>query len=202
MKSSSAKKGTTQEKRLRDEVGRSGVYPVSGPLPESDAPIRGQLEWGQGERGAAGYENHGSSELSFQGGSLLGGLDEEWAELFGKGARQSVDGHEVPLASWTLFCKWFTRHYAGITTTISFTDGHPGFPVAARRLALVRLEAHVLENKVAAISVQLDRKPTDYLLNITGPRRLTYMTNAKGSPKLVRIERAEGAVALSFEGAA
>lgn len=46
-----------------DVVGRTGVYPVShmeGASPE--APVRGQMEWGQGERGAAGYENHGESE--------------------------------------------------------------------------------------------------------------------------------------------
>ena len=48
----------------KDEVGKSGVYPASGPYPEGNAELRGQAGWGQGERGAAGYEDHGSSELS------------------------------------------------------------------------------------------------------------------------------------------
>lgn len=49
----------------RDEVGRSGVYPVSGPPPPSgDAPLHGMASWGQGERGAAGYEDHGDSEIT------------------------------------------------------------------------------------------------------------------------------------------
>lgn len=50
-------------KGRREEVGRSGVYPVSE-IDEApaDAVIRGQMEWGQGERGAAGYEDHGDSE--------------------------------------------------------------------------------------------------------------------------------------------
>jgi putative phosphoribosyl transferase len=56
----------------KDEVGRSGVYPASGPYPPGEAEIRGQASWGQGERGAAGYEDHGSSGLSFSGGQLLG----------------------------------------------------------------------------------------------------------------------------------
>jgi hypothetical protein len=47
----------------RDEVGRTGVYPASGPLPEGDAEYRGQMEWGQGLRGAAGYYDSGPSEL-------------------------------------------------------------------------------------------------------------------------------------------
>ncbi len=51
-------------KGRKDEVGGSGVYPLSGPLPPSNAPLRGQMEWGQGERGNAGYEDHGESELT------------------------------------------------------------------------------------------------------------------------------------------
>ncbi len=51
-------------KGRRDEVGRSGVYPVSGPWPEDpNAKIIGEASWGQGDRGAAGYEDSGGSEL-------------------------------------------------------------------------------------------------------------------------------------------
>ena len=47
-----------------DEVGGSGVYPVSSMEGASgDAEIRGEMSWGQGERGAAGYEDSGGSEL-------------------------------------------------------------------------------------------------------------------------------------------
>lgn len=59
----------------KDEVGKSGVYPASGPYPEGNAELRGQASWGQGERGAAGYEDHGGSELSYAGGQVLGGGD-------------------------------------------------------------------------------------------------------------------------------
>jgi CBS domain-containing protein len=48
----------------RDEVGHSGVSPASGPLPPGEgAVVRSQAEWGQGERGAAGAEDHGDSEM-------------------------------------------------------------------------------------------------------------------------------------------
>lgn len=198
MRSNGARKSVPKGDRLRDEVGRSGVYPASGPLPETDALIRRQMEWGQGERGAEGYEDHGSSELMYQGGELLGGLDEEWAAIFRKNAMQASEGRDIPLAAWPVFCEWFTRHHAGVTTTITFTDGQPGFPVAARLLPLVKLSAHLLENRVAALSVQLDRKPTDYLLNVTGPKRLTYFTLANGEPKSLSIERREGRVMLMF----
>jgi len=50
----------------KDEVGKSGVYPMSGPHPAGDAPLVGLAGWGQGQRGPAGYEDHGESAISFQ----------------------------------------------------------------------------------------------------------------------------------------
>ncbi len=50
----------------KDVVGRSGVYRVSGPQPHGDAPIVGMASWGQGSRGAAGYEDHGESEFFYR----------------------------------------------------------------------------------------------------------------------------------------
>jgi len=51
----------------RDEgLGRSGVYPASGPHPPGEAPIVTPGSWGQGARGPAGYEDHGDSELNIQ----------------------------------------------------------------------------------------------------------------------------------------
>jgi hypothetical protein len=36
--------------------------------------VRGLAAWGQGERGAAGYDDAGTSELLWRNGALLGGL--------------------------------------------------------------------------------------------------------------------------------
>lgn len=59
----------------RDDVGRTGVYPQSAAeRPGRDAPVRTERSWGQGKRGAAGYEDAGGSELSMRDGELLGGL--------------------------------------------------------------------------------------------------------------------------------
>lgn len=47
-----------------EKTGKSGVYPMSGPLPEGeDAPIEDMASWGQGKRGAAGRKDHGHSEV-------------------------------------------------------------------------------------------------------------------------------------------
>src|ERR687888_1235977 len=65
----------------RDEVGRSGVYPVSASEGASpDALVHGEASWGQGERGAAGYEDSGGSELTYLGeekGVIGGGSEGE-----------------------------------------------------------------------------------------------------------------------------
>lgn len=62
----------------RDEPGRTGVYPASQAEGASPAaPLRGESEWGQGERGAAGYEESGSSELNFEQERNAGLLNED-----------------------------------------------------------------------------------------------------------------------------
>jgi hypothetical protein len=62
----------------RDEPGHSGVYPFSSAEGASaEAPLRGEAEWGQGERGAAGYEDSGSSELNFETERQLELLNED-----------------------------------------------------------------------------------------------------------------------------
>ena len=72
----------------RDEVGGSGVFPMSGGIPEGrHLEIRTPAAWGQGERGAAGYEDSGGSELVMRDGQLLGGL------TAGPGGEPTIDIH-------------------------------------------------------------------------------------------------------------
>ena len=54
-------------KGQKEKPGRSGVYPMSAHEmpPSGDAPVRNMQEFGQGERGATGYEDHGSSETEY-----------------------------------------------------------------------------------------------------------------------------------------
>ena len=55
-------------RRPRDEIkhGRFAYQAYSAEGAAGDAAIRGESEWGQGERGAAGYEDSGGSELDFE----------------------------------------------------------------------------------------------------------------------------------------
>ena len=50
--------------RWIDEVGQSGVYPVSEiQNAPKDAESQDMASWGQGDRGSEGYDDHGDSEL-------------------------------------------------------------------------------------------------------------------------------------------
>src|SRR6185437_14070414 len=72
----------------RDEVGPTGVYPMSAGIPPGKHPeIRTPAAWGQGDRGGAGYEDSGGSELSMRDGQLLGGL------TAGPGGEPTIDIH-------------------------------------------------------------------------------------------------------------
>ena len=47
----------------REEPGQTGVYTISSPQGASpDAPLENENAWGQGKRGAAGYNDSGDSE--------------------------------------------------------------------------------------------------------------------------------------------
>lgn len=65
----------------QDQIEKSGVYPVSASEgADKDAMVHGEASWGQGERGAAGYEDSGGSELIYLGedlGVIGGGTEGE-----------------------------------------------------------------------------------------------------------------------------
>lgn len=199
-KSSGTKeKGAAARPEWREEVGRSGVYPMSAPFVKGDAPLRNQMGWGQGERGALGYEDHGSSALLFQGGALLGGLDAEWAEIFESFPPATAAHLEIPVDCWAVFCDWFTARHIEILTTVCSHERDRETAVVVRSTPLVRVSARVLEDGVGALTVQLHRMPSDYILNITRPRSLIYGRNPDQSPEWLRISHDDGSVVLSFE---
>ncbi len=48
----------------REDPGHTGVYPMSSPEGASpDAPLQDENAWGQGERGAEGYNDSGDSGM-------------------------------------------------------------------------------------------------------------------------------------------
>src|SRR6185437_14865453 len=72
----------------RDEVGPTGVYSMSAGIPPGKHPeIRTPAAWGQGDRGAEGYNDAGGSELVMRDGQLIGGLTS------GPSGEPTIDSH-------------------------------------------------------------------------------------------------------------
>jgi hypothetical protein len=78
----------------RDEVGGSGVHPASAGTAPEDSVIRSPAAWGQGDRGAAGYEDSGSSELFFYEAELRAAGIEPKGEGPGEAAQKPETGAE------------------------------------------------------------------------------------------------------------
>lgn len=75
-------------KGRRDKVDPTGIYPMSGGIPEGKhLELRNPGSWGQGERGGEGYYDAGGSELVWRDGQLLGGL------TAGPGGEPTIDIH-------------------------------------------------------------------------------------------------------------
>ena len=75
----------------RDDVGRTGVYPMSGDeRPSGNADVRPLGDWAGGDRGIAGYEDSGGSGLVMRDGEVLGGLTSDGA------GRSTIDIHGDP----------------------------------------------------------------------------------------------------------
>ena len=107
----------------RDEVGPTGVYPMSGGIPAGKhLEIRTPAAWGQGDRGAEGYNDSGGSELVMRDGQLLGGLTS------GPGGNPTID------ISHRLSAKALPRTGAAAHPTRKFVLSTPqfGFIVATR----------------------------------------------------------------------
>ncbi len=184
----------------RDEVGKSGVYPMSGPHPPGDAPIRGQMEWGQGNRGALGFQDHGSSQLSMDSGVLVGGLDQSqrWpgAPEPGTPVAPVLD---IPVAEWPAFCTWFTENFRGMLVSLERQEEGQS-SVEARHQPFAELSAHVLENAVSALTVVVQAKRRKIRVNVTGPTRLRFHRDAAGRPVRVEVENPTGRAILHFAG--
>ena len=171
-------------KGRKDEVGKSGVYPMSGPLPEGPAELRTPAAWGQGERGAAGYEDSGRSELVYEHGQLLGGLDT------GAPGSPPEAGMEIQPEAWEKTLDAFSHEHKDCPVQIEEVTG------AERRLAVNELPLEGISSDRLGmrdkIYVSVGDRPDDaYTHTINAPRRLRIVAEPD-QPESAEIDSADG----------
>jgi len=178
-KSRTARKQSRQSSRSKRESGvpgggagqkevvrGSGVYPMSGPLPRGRAPIRTEAEWGQGERGAAGYEDSGRSGLDVSlrpRETKTGGGSQS-----SRGARRSAErlspaGREIPRDQWVRFFDDFSLDHDGWLMEVEVAGKDDRRKTEARRLPLQGITVDLNPGDNDTTSIILDLQPNVHL---------------------------------------
>jgi hypothetical protein len=193
-------------KGRKDEVGQSGVYPMSGPHPPGNAEIKGQASWGQGERGAAGYEEHGGSELTFDNGQLLGGLNVgpggEPMPKEAKWARIPATGDiDIPPDDWKSFLESFSRQHENWLVTVELETNAGKPEVENRPLRGIEME-DADGNTRAVITVgEVTEGEATHVVN--APTRIIFKQTETGEHEGLKIASGDGsAIFIRFRSAA
>ncbi len=184
-------------KGRRDEVGRSGIYPMSGPHPEGSAEIRTQSAFGQGEKGAAGYEDHGGSELSKMGDAVVGGYN------IGPGGEplpgtneatplpRAEGTREIPRNDWINFLDSFSRQHEG--WLVSIEQGSPTATIGeVQNLPLAGVSTDHLGTQ-DEVYISVGKGTDDHLTHaVTQPRHLRFIVTESGAHEALEIDSADG----------
>ena len=172
----------------KDEVGRSGVYPMSGPHPPGAAEVRMAGAWGQGERGVAGYEDHGSSQLTFEGGQLLGALETRGNSL---AALPETGDVEIPAEEWMAFLNSFSRQHRDWLANITITQGK----VEQTEVRKCRLQGISSDHLSARdeIYLSVDQGDAGHITHsIKNPMKVIFQRNLRGAHEGLEVTSADG----------
>jgi hypothetical protein len=139
-----------------ETVRGSGVYPASGPWPKGKARLQQQASWGQGSRGAAGYEGSGRS-----------GLDRQGEELKGASVRQG-EGEQIPSRSWRKFLDDFSQDHESWMAEMQVipAGGEERCRVEVRDLPLVGVSIDSNRPGDRRVVVSLGERDEDHLNHI------------------------------------
>jgi Family of unknown function (DUF5335) len=172
----------------RDVVRGSGVYPASGPLPRGNAPIRTEAAWGQGTRGAAGYEDSGRSELSrrSQTTSRRGATSGRRRPLE---QRTDEAGQEIPRSQWVRFLNNFSKNHDGWLAKVEVLEPGNRFGEETRTMPLLGITVDIKPGARNTTSVILGIQPNVHLTHmIPRTKRITFNENEQQ----IEIEAASG----------
>ncbi len=173
----------------QDVVGRTGVYPATGPLPPGPAEVRTAGAFGQGERGGAGYEDHGTSELTYSGGQVLGGLS---------GTERAVDvqsllkPREIARDEWVKFFEALEKGLNWPSVTVEVREGG-STRVEQRDVPLDGISADV-KDRESIVTVAVGRTADKLVIHTISAKRVAV--REEGDSKLLEIEANDGTTTM------
>ncbi len=178
-----------------EEAGGSGVYPASGPWPKENAPFEGEMSWGQGKRGQAGYNDSGDSEITPP--------EQQQRGAPSSAGRSGLQTQEIPREQWVSFFDSFSRQHRGwlVDVTVS-EDGQKAQP-EARGLPLQAVAVSDKPGDDNTISIILGREsPSSVTRSVSGVRRVLLEKTAAGADAGLMIEGRDGKTHLQFRSPA
>jgi hypothetical protein len=184
--------GVSSEAR-RDVVGHTGVYPATGPFPPGPAEVRVAGSFGGGNY----YEDHGTSEMTYTGDTVLGALSGE--PEVGPRARldllQLLQPGEIPRERWLDFFNTLDRGLGGEPVTVELREGDKS-QVAQRDVPIDGFGADVKARELM-VNVSVGQTKDDLVVhNISAKRVIVRDT---GDRRSLEIEANDGrVVAVSF----
>jgi hypothetical protein len=171
----------------KDAVGRSGLYPMSGLHPPGPTEGRTAGTGGQGERGAAGYEDHGSAQLTYEGGQLLGALETHGDNLT---AQPQTGNVEIPPEEWIPFFNSFSRQHQGWLADITIRQGDEE-KTEARDCRLEGISSDHLSAR-DEIYLSVSRGHGHITHSIKNPMKAIFQRDPRGAHEGIEITSADG----------
>jgi hypothetical protein len=163
---------------------------MSGPLPRGEAVIRTEAEWGQGERGAAGYEDSGESGLEATLGSnepRRGARRTTSAKRQRSSTRQpsTVEARKIPQHQWVQFFNDFSRRHAGWLAEVEVREQGDASRVEARRLPFEGITVDLKPGALDTTSIILEMQTNVHLTHMIPRTRQIYFTE---NPPQIEIQ--------------
>jgi hypothetical protein len=177
----------------KDIVRGSGVYPVSGPLPRGKAPIRTEAAWGQGSRGAAGYEDSGSSGLDRPTRrSRTQTTTRRGATARGRqspGQTAGMAGREIPRNQWERFFDAFSRDHDGWMARVEVAEKGRRSGEETRRMPLHGITVDTKPGARNTTSIILGMQPNVHLTHMISKTKQIVFNEGEQE---IRIESSDG----------
>jgi hypothetical protein len=172
----------------RDVVGYSGVYPATGPFPPGPAEVRVA-----GSLGGGNYEDHGSSEMTYTGDTVLGALTGSEA-----GPRTRVDlmallqPGEIPRERWLTFFNELDKGLNAERVTVEVREGGQT-RVVQRDMPISGFGADVRPRELI-IDIGVGLTKDDMVIHTISARRV--LVRDGGERRLLEIEANDGRVVV------
>ena len=178
---------TTSSEARRDVVGPTGIYPATGPFPPGPAEVRTA-----GSFGSSSYDEHGTSEMTYTGDTVLGALagEPERGPRASSSLEELLNSDEIPRDRWLDFFNTLDKGLHGEPVTVELREGGET-RVAQRDVPIDGFGADVKARELV-INVGVGRTKDDLVIHTVSAKRVAVRD--EGDSRVLEIESSDNRV--------